>query len=156
MLWRNDRNAISGVFLVELSERMKTSIKKKLRVLVADDHDEMRCSIVMCLCKDFQVVGAVCDGDELVQSAVCLSPDVIVSDIIMPLMDGQTARNQLLAQGRQIPFVFVSALDRKVVEFLANQPPTAFVYKGDMLTDLSNAVSAVFAGQSYLSPHYRE
>jgi DNA-binding NarL/FixJ family response regulator len=128
---------------------------KRLRLLVADDHDYMRCSIVEMLCNDFQVVGAVCDGDELVQSATCLLPDVIVSDIHMPRMDGLTARHKLITQHRSIPFVFVSAMDR-IVKFPLNDPLAALVYKGDMPAHLSKAVAAVFTGQPYLSPYYRE
>jgi DNA-binding NarL/FixJ family response regulator len=128
---------------------------KRLRVLVADDHDNMRCSIVEFLCNDFQVVGAVCDGEELVLSASCLLPDVIVSDILMPRMDGLTARNKLIAQQRAIPFVFVSALEG-VVPLVLNDPPAALVYKGEMVAHLSHAVAAVFTGRNYLSPYYGE
>ena len=85
---------------------------KQLRVLIADDHDLIRYSIVELLCKRFHVVGAVCDGDELVRAATCLLPDVIVSDIVMPRMDGLEARRKLIAQQRSIPFVFVSALGK--------------------------------------------
>lgn len=129
---------------------------KKLRVLVADDHHKMRCSIVELLSKNFQVVGAVRDGEELVQSATNLLPDVIVTDIVMPRMDGRAARNELILQQREIPFVFVSAHGKEVVEFLPDDSPIALVYKGDMLGHLRNAVIAAFTGRPYLSPHYCE
>jgi CheY-like chemotaxis protein len=129
---------------------------KKLRVLVADDNDEIRSLIVVLLCQEFQVVGAVCDGEELVRAAICLFPDVIVSDILMPRMDGPAARKRLISQQRAIPFVLVSTHGKEVMQFLPSDSPVALVHKDDILGHLSSAVTAVFTGQSYLSPHYNE
>src|SRR3954464_8787664 len=100
---------------------------KRLRVLVAEDHDLMRNSIVELLCREFQVVGAVCNGEELIQSASCLLPDVIVSDLLVPKLDGLEARNKLISQQRLVcPFVFVSLEDPDVVQTLAHNSPVAF------------------------------
>src|SRR5205085_9716504 len=108
----------------------------------------MRCSIVVeLLCKGFQVVGAVCDGEELVRAALCLLPDVIVSDILMPRMDGLAARNKLIARQQAPPWVFVSTLGKDVVRFPPNDSPVALVYKNDMSAHLSNAVAAVLTGR---------
>ena len=125
------------------------------RVLVADDHDQMRCSLVEVLCERFQVVGAVSDGEELVQSAKCLLPDLIVSDIFMARMDGLTARDKLIAEQLPIPFVFVSART-EVVLMVPGDAPVAFVYKTEIVSHLISAVTAVLAGKRYLSPYYRE
>jgi CheY-like chemotaxis protein len=126
------------------------------RVLIADDHNVTRRLIAEILSAGFQVAGAVRDGEELVQSALLLLPDVIVSDIFMPRMDGVAARNQLLAQGQAIPFVFVSAHGKEVVQLVPELSTVAFVYKCDVLPHLSNALAAVLIGQRYLSPHYRD
>jgi two-component system, NarL family, response regulator DesR len=127
---------------------------KKLRVLVAENHYEVRCSIIVLLSMDFEVVGAVGDGEELIQSAVCLIPDVIVSNIVMPRIDGPTARTQLARQQRTIPFVFLSTLGPEVVDSLTKDLPVAVVHKADMLEHLKNAVASVAAGWPYLSPRY--
>ena len=128
----------------------------QLRVIVADDNDGMRCSIVTLLCMSFRVVGAVSDGVELVHSAAWLRPDVIVSDVVMPRMDGVTARTNLIAQQQMIPFVFLSMLNRQDLEFLYTDSPVAFVHKLDMSAYLNHAVAEVHAGRFYLSPQYRE
>jgi CheY-like chemotaxis protein len=133
-----------------------TFVMTQPRVLIADDHHDTRRLIVALLSPYFQVVGDVSDGDELVQSAVHLLPDVIVSDIFMPRMDGLAARNKLLDQGQAVPFVFVSALGKEVVQFVPDHSTVAFVYKGDIVPHLSNAVEAVLVGQRYLSPNYRD
>jgi DNA-binding NarL/FixJ family response regulator len=128
---------------------------KRLRVLVADDHDGIRCSIVELLSKDYEVIGAVSDGEELVRSAICLLPDVIVSDIVMPRMGAQEARKELAARQQEIPFVFVSTLGKEAVLHLSNDSTVALVHKADLLGHLCKAVSAVYGGQPYLSPDYR-
>jgi len=128
---------------------------KRPRVLIADDHVKMRCSLVEQLDPAFDVVGAVVNGEELFQAATRLHPDVIVSDIVMPRMSGLAARDMLIARGRTIPFVFVSGLGKGVTCLLPSTYPVAFVYKVDMSSHLRDAVEAVLGGRPYLSPHYR-
>jgi two-component system response regulator DesR len=126
-----------------------------LRVLIADDHAPMRCAVVQLLCGAFHIVGAVCDGEELVLSATCLQPNVIVSDILMPRLDGIAARNKLFGQQNEIPFVFLSALGKEIVHLVSDETrPVAFVYKGEIVDHLNSAITAVLAGQRYFSPHY--
>src|SRR5438445_6948383 len=92
---------------------------RNLRILVADDHASMRDCIVSLLQADFEVVGAVSDGDELVKAVLELKPDVIVSDICMPKLTGIDAKECLQALGVDVPFVFVSAnFTEKVVRDL--------------------------------------
>jgi CheY-like chemotaxis protein len=62
--------------------------REALRILVADDHDAMRQCVVCLLSINFLVIGAVSDGSELVEAAVCLNPDLIVSDVRMPRLNG--------------------------------------------------------------------
>jgi DNA-binding NarL/FixJ family response regulator len=124
------------------------------RVIVADDYDEMRTWIVVLLRERFQVVGAVSDGEELIQCARCLLPDVIVSDIFMGRLDGILAREVLIDQGVIIPFVFVSGLGKEIVLRVSNDSLVAFVYKVEMRDHLVKAVATVLAGQQYRSPYY--
>jgi DNA-binding NarL/FixJ family response regulator len=125
------------------------------RVLVADDYNQFRFLIVELICEEFQVVGVVADGKELVRSAQVLIPDVIVSDIFMPQRTGLSARDELLASGLTIPFVFLSTLDKEAVEFVPSDDLVAFVYKIEILEHLREAIAAVLAGKRYLSPYYR-
>ena len=75
----------------------------RLRVLIAEDHEDLRGIVVAVLSSEFEVIGAVGDGEKLVQAAISLKPDVIVTDIVMPLMDGFSARNELRAKGIDHP-----------------------------------------------------
>jgi len=129
---------------------------KRPSVLIADDHEKSRILIVGSLDKVFHVVEAVANGEELVEAAMRLRPDVIVSDIFMPRLDGPAARARLIAEGHTIPFVFVSALGKEVLYIAENTSAVAFVFKGDVAFHLVNAVEAVLTGRSYISPYYRE
>src|SRR6266446_3189142 len=127
---------------------------KKLRLLIADDHDEMRSHMVALLSRDYEVVGAVTNGEDLVQAANRLLPDVIVSDTSMPRMDGPTARNRLIAQGKRIPFVFVSCEGREIIKVLRKGSSVSFVYKREISRCLVNAVEAIYKEGEYYSPFY--
>ena len=90
----------------------------KLRVLVADDHEQCRWAIVNLLRVEFEVVAAVADGRNLLHAAMSLLPDVIVSDISMPLLTGPQAMEDLRRMGCDIPFVLVSAANSGVEEYI--------------------------------------
>jgi DNA-binding NarL/FixJ family response regulator len=138
-------------------ENLRDVYLKQSSVIIAEDNEEMRGFIVGILCGAYHVIGAVSDGEDLVQSAACLRPDVIVSDIAMPWVNGPAARKKLRAQGLAIPFVFVSWFGKEEVALLNRyENPAAFVYKGELQSHLGRAVSAVLFGRRYLSPHYRK
>jgi DNA-binding NarL/FixJ family response regulator len=116
---------------------------RKLRVLVADDHEAMRRALVSVLCLEFTVVSVVADGKSLVDAALVLSPDVIVSDVSMPLSSGPQAIKELNARGCNIPFVLVSIDPTGSEEFVHNGA-AAFVSKTDVEQELVWAVRSVW------------
>jgi CheY-like chemotaxis protein len=113
------------------------------RILVADDHARMRNCIVCVLSAEFDVVGAVCDGDELVTAALELEPDVIVSDISMPKLSGIDAKKCLQALGADIPFVFVSANPYFTENVMRNLG--VCVPKADLVSNLNAEVRATLS-----------
>jgi len=123
---------------------------ERLRVLVADDEEFLRRAIVRLLEDTFTIVGQVSTGRELVSAAVELRPDVIVSDLEMPLMTGIAAMEMLRATGLTPPFVLVTATEPNVHEWIARGVP-AIVDKADLPLDLVAAVQSVLAGDVFLS-----
>ena len=65
------------------------------RVLLADDHPALLEATTALLKRQFEVVGTAVDGASLVSEALRLRPDVIVSDITMPVMSGIDAVHEL-------------------------------------------------------------
>ena len=122
----------------------------KLRVLVADDHEEMRWAIVKALLGHFDVVGAVADGRRLVEAAIVLQPDVIVSDVAMPMLTGPEAMKELKSGCHCMPFVLIS-VNLSNVEELIEQGAAAFVDKIDIGYELVAAVRSAAAGEIYFS-----
>jgi CheY-like chemotaxis protein len=111
-----------------------------LRVLIAGDDDETRQHMVALLSRNCQVIGVV-TNEELVQAATCMLPDVIVSDISTPRMDGMAASKELIAQGKLIPFVFVCRESQQAINVLWGS--FAFVSSKKISMHLVNAVEAV-------------
>ena len=126
-----------------------------LRVLVAEDHLELRGVVVGILSAEFDVVEAVGDGEELILAAIRQKPDVIVADVAMPFMDGPSARKELLSHGVKYPFVFMTILDLPPIPPEADEPQIAYVHKNDMVSELNLAVWAVAAGNTYISRLFR-
>lgn len=112
--------------------------REGLRILVADDHEKMRICLVQILEREFYVVGEVADGYELIEAAVRLQPDVIVSDVLMPGLTGTEAMTTLEAGGIDIPFVFVCSDEHLVKEVSDNF--SACIHKVDVLSELPSAV----------------
>ena len=127
---------------------------ERLRVLVGEDHKSMRGILVELLSSDFEVVDSVGDGQQLVEAAVLLRRDLIVSDIAMPGKDGWSARTELLNKGIEIPFVFVTLLDPQII---SPGPATlSYIHKSDVAVELIHGVRVTAGGGTYYSRSFRE
>ena len=80
----------------------------RIRVLVADDHSGSRALIRSLLDAEFDVVGTVADGIELLDACACLSPDVVVTDVDMPNLDGIRATEQIRLTHSGLPVVLLT------------------------------------------------
>ena len=122
----------------------------RLRILVADDNDELRDRIVEMLDPAFEVVAAVSTGRALVDAAIALEPDVIVSDLMMPSLTGAEALRMLRAAGSTIPFVLQTTASRHADGWL-DMGATCVVDKFDLPSDLETAVRSAAAGRIFVS-----
>jgi two-component system, NarL family, response regulator DesR len=121
----------------------------RLRVLIADDNDPVRAAVGRILADEFELVGAVSTGRDLVNAALALKPDVIVSDLDMPSLDGLAALKVLRDAGDTTPFVLLTALEGDVRDWI-DMGVIGVVLKVDLL-DLVEAVQSAAAGRIYLS-----
>ena len=71
---------------------------EKIRVLVADDHAIVRMGLVALLAteQDIEIVGEAEDGREAVKKSVTTKPDVVIMDIMMPILDGIAATSEII------------------------------------------------------------
>jgi RNA polymerase sigma factor (sigma-70 family) len=128
-------------------------MKKKARVLIADDHSILLaglCRLVEDMC---EVVGTVEDGRALVAAAEQLKPDVILLDISMPILNGLDAAR----------LVKKSFPDTKLIFLTMHASPTyateafkaganGYLLKQSAASELPQAIEAVLNGQTYLTP----
>ena len=126
-----------------------------IRVLVADDQGMVRSgfSILLNAQPDIEVVGEAVNGQEAVTRAAELSPDVILMDVRMPVLDGLQATRQIVT-GNGGPRVLVLTtfdLDDYVYEAL-RAGASGFLLKDASAGELAEAVRVVAAGDALLAP----
>jgi DNA-binding NarL/FixJ family response regulator len=122
----------------------------RARILVADDHEEVRNKIVQLLKRQFDVLGAVCDGPEFLEAVDELKPDLCVLDISMPKMSGIEVAYRIKQSHSQMKIVFLTLHDD--FDFRAAALETGaegYVTKARMGGDLIFAVKEVLAGRRF-------
>jgi DNA-binding NarL/FixJ family response regulator len=126
----------------------------KVRILLADDHLDSLETIERHLKPEFEVVGKVLDGHRLLQEAMRLKPDVIVSDISMPLLNGIEAADQLRESGCQSRIVFLTVhSDPDFVRVCLAAGAFGYVVKSRIGTELVPAIREALAGHIFISCH---
>lgn len=129
------------------------SPQRRPRVLLADDHLLVAEALKSLLTPEFDLVGVVEDGRQLVVTAGTLRPDVIVADVTMPHLNGIDALIRLRQNGNQVPVVFLTmhrdvTFARRALEAGAS----GFVLKHSASVELITALHAALQGKTYLTP----
>lgn len=125
----------------------------RARVLIADDHEFVRDGLVNLLQQQYEIVAAVSDGNALVESALRLRPDVIVTDISMPGLNGIEALDRLKTEGLDVRVIFLTLhVDAELAAALVRSGASGFVVKLAAPTELAAAIEAVLQGRVYVSP----
>ena len=123
------------------------------RVLLADDHQLMLAGLSAVLSKDFEVVGAVTDGRQVVGECLRLRPDLVVLDIGMPGLNGIEAARKLREKMPEVPIIFVTQqLDPRYVRAAFEAGARGYVAKHSAATELFEAVDAIARGKYYVTP----
>jgi DNA-binding NarL/FixJ family response regulator len=126
---------------------------EKLRILLADDHRAFLNMVERLLIPVYEVVGSVPDGQSLINAAWLLKPDVILTDISMPILSGIDASQQLSDSGCSAKIVFLTAhSDMDFVNACLGTGAVGFVIKSRMMIDLLPAVQEALAGRVFISP----
>jgi DNA-binding NarL/FixJ family response regulator len=123
------------------------------RVLLADDHVSVVERVSALLQPDFEVIGAVSNGKELLSESGRLHPDVIVLDISMPELSGIEAVHELRNSGSGAKVVFLTVQTR--VEFVhacLAEGALGYVTKSRLTTDLIPAIRDALSGRRFISP----
>lgn len=125
-----------------------------IRILLADDHDLVRNGIGRLLADlgDVEVVGHATSGEEAVQLARELHPDLILMDIRMPGIGGLEATRRIRQVDDAIKVIALSAWDDgPLAARLLQAGASGYVAKGAPFADVEKAIRRAMAGQRYLS-----
>ena len=125
-------------------------------VVLADDHAETAERLRKLLRTEFDVIASVEDGEALVDAAERLSPDVIVSDVAMPGMDGIAATVLILRKDPDARIVLVTVHgEPRFVAAGLEAGALGYVLKDAAGDDLVAAIRAVLSGAQYVSRELR-
>jgi NarL family two-component system response regulator LiaR len=126
-----------------------------IRILIADDHSVVRQGLRMFLGldPDLEIIGEASDGAEAVKMAHALNPDVVLMDMLMPVMGGIEATQVIR---RELPdtevIALTSVLDDGSVVGAVKAGAIGYLLKDTQADELRRAIKAAAAGQVQLSP----
>jgi DNA-binding NarL/FixJ family response regulator len=127
----------------------------RIRVLIADDHPVVREGLAAMLDRqeDMEVVGDAPDGAAAVARAAETSPDVILMDLRMPVMDGVEAMRAIAARQPSVRFIVLTTYDNDEYIFKGIEAGArAYLLKDSPREELFKAIRAVHRGESLIQP----
>lgn len=126
---------------------------KRPRVLVADDHLLIRERVVRLLEASFEIVAVVTNGNDVLQEAERLRPEVVVLDITMPGLSGIDVARRLKSSSSAAKIVFLTVHEQ--VQFVRRciaEGAMGYVVKSRVESDLIHAIEEALLNRHYISP----
>ena len=126
-----------------------------IRVLVADDHAVVRAGIVALLAAEpgIEVVGEAVDGEDAVERALALRPDLVVMDVRMPRLTGDAATAAIRAQADEVRVLVLTTYESDASILSAIEAgASGYLLKAAPADELIAGVRSVAAGEVALSP----
>ena len=132
---------------------------KKIRILIADDHMLMRIGLKSMIRyqSDMSVVGEAANGEEAVRLAGELAPDVVIMDLMMPVLDGAEATRRIVSARPETKVIILSSFGSSadMVRALENGAVGAQM-KEAPTDDLISAIHAVVDGKRDIAPEIQQ
>jgi two-component system, NarL family, response regulator LiaR len=129
--------------------------KKQIRVLLVDDHAVVRSGLgaVLMANDDFTLVGEAGNGEVAVRLCGQLQPDVVLMDLIMPVMDGVTATRIIREKWLNVSVIALTSFkEKEMVEGALKAGAISYLLKTVTAEELASAIRGAVAGESRLSP----
>jgi len=149
--------------LIPRIQKLLDRATRKIRVLIVDDHTVVRDGIraVLALQRDMQVVGEAVNGKEAIEKTVELLPDVVVMDIVMPVMNGLDAAKEIHKTCKSAKVLMLTQYDDEENVLASRQAGAmGFIPKAAASSRLMTGIRSVARGdqswiESLSSPPYR-
>jgi DNA-binding NarL/FixJ family response regulator len=124
----------------------------KIRVVLADDHLAVLARVRRTLAEEFEVIATADDGNQAVATVLALDPDVLVTDISMPTLDGLQVAKRLQAAHCRAKIVFLTVHeDQDFVTAAFDAGASAYVTKLRLAIDLVPAIREALLGHTFVS-----
>lgn len=139
--------------LVSRIEKLLDRVTRRIRILVADDHAVVRDGIraVLALQKDMQVVGDAVNGREALEKTIELSPDVVLMDIVMPVMNGLDATREICRGCPQAKVIMLTQYDDEENVMVSQQVGAiGFIPKTAVSSMLLTGIRSVNQGKQFV------
>lgn len=131
---------------------------KKTRILIADDHAVIRMGLSALIdsVEDFSVIGEASDGNEALELALRLKPDVVVMDIYMPGLDGISATKKIKESVPEANILILTTFETSdgIARALSHGASGA-ILKSAANDNLIDAIQTVAAGKEYIANDVR-
>jgi NarL family two-component system response regulator LiaR len=127
----------------------------RIRVLLVDDHAVVRSGLSAFLMAfdDLELVGEASNGEEAIRLCSKLQPDVVLMDLVMPVMDGSTATRAIRERFPETKVVALTSFqEEKLVQEALEAGAISYLLKNVSADELVNAIRSANAGQSTLAP----
>jgi DNA-binding NarL/FixJ family response regulator len=124
----------------------------KVKVIIADDHSMFRDGVKMAFKDDtfLELIGEASNGEELVDICRSLRPDVVLTDIRMPVLDGVAAAKKLNKLIPSLPIVaFTTFSEISLVNEMIDAGARGYILKSASKTEIRDAIKAVLNGSVY-------
>ncbi len=145
---------VEPVTLVPRITKLLDHVSHRIRVMVVDDHATVRDGIreLLTLQRDIQVVGEAINGQEALDKVTQLAPDVVLMDIVMPVMNGLEAAKHVGSRCQRARVLMLSQYDDDENVSASNEVGAwGFVSKASGGVKLLEGIRSVNRGQRYLS-----
>lgn len=124
---------------------------KRPTIVLAEDHPHIAEQLRRLLSSAFDVVAVVGHGEALVKAALRFKPDIVVTDISMPGMDGIKAAQEILLHQPSVGIVFVTVHDDRALARKALAVGLGYVLKTSAGEELVDAVNAALDSRPFVS-----
>src|SRR5215217_8969055 len=133
--------------------------KTPIRVLVVDDHRHIHDVITRVLMgiPDICIVGQAANGAEAIKLCEEVGPDLILMDVVMPLMDGMQATERIREKHPDLKLLVLSSFqDHESVHQLLRGGAVGYITKDALTNDLVNVIRTTMQGKAVFSPNIIE
>lgn len=126
-----------------------------IRIVIVDDHNMIRSSLASFLdsYEDIDLIGQANNGQRAVDLCFELKPDVVLMDLIMPVMNGVEAIKAILEQLPQTRIIALTSFKEDDLVFQAlDAGASGYLLKDDTTEELIEAIRSIHAGRTIISP----